>query len=117
MDLAAPEWNLKTWALCLGIAVVLPLWTGGRAAGDNSSRLNENSSPFCLVSRSADQSEPNISNCPLLPGCPGGPSVPLPPKLKPVPKPSAPTPSVDANNLVEGVGKYKRYGSHPCRPF
>ncbi len=69
------------------------------------------------MSRSADQSEPNISNCPLLPGCPGGPSVPLPPKLKPVPKPSAPTPSVDANNLVEGVGKYRGMVLIPAGPF
>jgi formylglycine-generating enzyme required for sulfatase activity len=44
--------------------------------------------------------------CPLLPGCPGGFPVPLPPVIERQPEIKAPAPVVNGNGLTEGTDKY-----------
>ena len=47
-----------------------------------------------------------ITNCPVLPGCPEGPSVPLPPTFEDKLDSKLPVPSTDKRKVAEGTGKY-----------
>lgn len=87
-------------------------------AGENSRPAKENSQPVSSVVQNPGQSAPDRLECPFLPGCPGGTSVPLPPLLQIESKPSAPAPpSVNGDNLVEGIGKYNGMVLIPAGPF
>lgn len=55
--------------------------------------------------------------CPLLPGCPYGPSVPLPPVPKPKEEITGGDVASNPGNLSEGSGKYKGMILIPAGPF
>jgi iron(II)-dependent oxidoreductase len=55
--------------------------------------------------------------CPVLPGCPSGPSVPLPPTVSRLADPKVHAPAVDENSVSEGTGKYKGMVLVPAGTF
>jgi len=67
---------------------------------------------FYLAQNSAD-----ALDCPLLPGCPSGPSVPLPPVLPNSLETRKQVPAIDGNKLSEGTGKYANMVLIPAGPF
>jgi len=90
--------NLPLFFLCVLVAAGWPsLAFAGPPAPDQM-----------VDSVSAPERLPADLDCPLLPGCPDGTPVPLPPvpeQIVPEPKPASP--SVDGSNLSEGSGKYR----------
>jgi formylglycine-generating enzyme len=87
-------------------------------AGENSRPPKENSRPVTSVVQSPGQSAPDSLDCPFLPGCPGDTPVPLPPLFKIESKPNTPAPpSVNGDNLVDGIGKYSGMVLIPAGPF
>lgn len=114
-----PKSGFTRPALHVVIVVLFTLSMSGGVDGatENQKSPKENSRSAAPVSQGLGQSGPNGFDCPFLPGCPGGTPVPLPPLLKPESKPTAPAPSVNGNNLVEGRGKYSGMVLIPAGPF
>ncbi len=48
----------------------------------------------------------DVPECPLLPGCPDGPPMPLPPVIEREPETKGSAPVVNGNGLKDGTGKY-----------
>jgi formylglycine-generating enzyme required for sulfatase activity len=87
-------------------------------AGENLKSAKDDLRPVIPTAQKSRQSAPDIFDCPFLPGCPGGTPIPLPPYPKPEPKPNAPAaPSLNGDNLVEGIGKYSGMVLIPAGPF
>lgn len=61
---------------------------------------------------------PDLLDCPLLPGCPGDVSVPLPPLMAPAETSAkGPAPAVSDARVLEGTGKYSGMAFIPAGTF
>ncbi len=61
--------------------------------------------------------DPLSLDCPALPACPGGTSIPLPPLLDAQPKPTKSSPKTEVGNVTLGRGKYQGMVLIPAGPF
>lgn len=100
--------------VCVIVSAVVCSWTGMAPAYPDRPIVPNRALP---QPSPVAQAAPALSDAPLLPGVPGGLSVPLPPgeRNAPEPKPSAPVP--DGSGLAGGTGKYSGMVLVPAGTF
>ncbi|MGC8657757.1 MAG: formylglycine-generating enzyme family protein [Desulfomonilaceae bacterium] len=97
------------WTLCAGFAA------GSINQGKDTMYRKTHSVPnLRLVSQEYRMDE---LSCPLLPGCPSGPGVPLPPQPASKQEKTGPQTSENTGKLSEGRGKYLGMILIPAGPF
>jgi len=106
--------NRSTVIVLIGAIVFLLLPVSGCGeAGPSAQEGTSQPLPALFLA----QSSADVLDCPLLPGCPSGPSVPLPPMPRNVPEARKHISAEGGNNLTEGIGKYANMVLIPAGPF
>lgn len=83
----------------------------------NSRSVLKNSASKPTSTRTVPVKPANEPDCPLLPGCPDGPPVPLPPDLKASLRPKTTAPVIDRKGIREGSGEFAGMVLIPAGPF
>lgn len=91
---------------------LVALTARAKESGDSSKR------PAEVKSASARSSAVPLSpDCPVLPACPGGDPIPLPPLLDERPRTQTSAPAAALGKVTDGVGKYAGMVRIPVGPF